>query len=251
MFRTSILVALSLALSLNGFSRQVKGGAYSKAATPLWDLFGDRESGYSPVVVVSPDHRSRVTARLLEHGCKDDDECVVLNVSGAFGDLRLDIGPGVGSELLWAPDSKAFFFTTSDSGRNGFYRLFVVDSFDGKIQRREITNRIYEEFGHPFRCDSGLQEPPNVGGIGWVGRTHHIWVAAEVVDHSVCDSAGTFKAYEIDPASMTILRTLDQIEAKRILGPLLGWEIRHAPNVCIRKPEKCYLSGNHPELNPH
>lgn len=202
-----------------------------------------------PVIVSSPDRSSRVLARWRDAGCNDNDECVVLDVEGKLGKLHIDIGPGVGSELLWSPDSKAFFVTTSNGGANGDYHLFVIDTFDGQLQSRDITGKIYQEFGHPFRC--GWEESPNVAGIGWVGRTHHLWVAAEVISHSNCDSFGTFKAYEVDPATMTIVRTLDQLEAKRALESMLGEELQNATDECIRKPESCYVSTNHPELNPH
>jgi hypothetical protein len=76
-------------------------------------------------------------------------------------------------------------------------------------------------------------------------------VAAEVVNHSNCDSFGTFKAYEVDPAAMTVVRALNQFEAKRDLKPLLGKELRLAPDECIRKPESCYVSTNHPEIRPN
>ncbi|MGD0859581.1 MAG: hypothetical protein ABR912_09700 [Terracidiphilus sp.] len=245
MFRKSIQFALLLSLSLGGFGQQAKHGFYSRAALPLWEEIAGSPT---PIVVASPDRRSRVLARWQGAGCKDKDECVVLDLEGALGKLHLDIGPGVGSEVLWAPDSKAFFVTTSNAGANGDYHLFVVGTFEGKMQGRDITERIYREFGHPFRC--GWEESPNVAGIGWVGKTHHLWVAAEVVNHSNCDSFGTFKAYEVDPAAMAVVQTLDQIEAKRELGPLLGKELMLAPDQCVRKPGSCYVSTNHPELLP-
>jgi hypothetical protein len=135
-------------------------------------------------------------------------------------------------------------------GAVGDFHLFVVDSYDGKLQSREITPLMYKEFGHPFRCDAEgkYHEVPNVGGIGWVGDTHHVWVAAEVMPHSVCDSDGTFRAYEVDPAAMRVLQTLDQLEAKRQLWAMLGEELRAAPDECVRKPRSCFVLTNHPDL---
>jgi hypothetical protein len=49
---------------------------------------------------------------------------------------------------------------------------------------------------------------------------------------------------------MTIVRSMDQIEAKRELRGRLGEELADAPDKCIRKPEACYAPWNHPELNP-
>lgn len=244
MFRKAIQLVLFVSLSLNGFAQQAKHGFYSRIASPLWEQVSGSPT---PIIVSSPDGSSRVLARWRDAGGKDNDECVVLDVEGKLGKLHIDIGPGVASELLWAPDSKAFFVTTSNGGANGDYHLFVIDIFDDQLQSRDLTEKIYQEFGHPFRC--GWEESPNVAGIGWVGQTHHLWVAAEVVSHSNCDSFGTFKVYEVDPATMTIARTLDQLEAKRALEPMLGEELQNAPDECIRKPESCYVSTNHPEIH--
>jgi hypothetical protein len=236
-----IALILFASLPLRGLARKAEQGSYSSAAHPVWE----RISGSAaPLVIPSPDQRSRVIARYIEDPLGD--ERVQLDVSGSVGTLHLDIGPGVGSELLWAPDSRAFFVTTSDEGANGSYHLLVVDFFDGQLQSREIAPLIYHRFGQPFRC--GAPELPNVAGIGWVRDTHHVWVAAEVLNHSNCDSNGTFKAYEVDPAKMTVDQTLNQLKAKRQLSSALGQELVGAPDQCIRNPKSCYVSTNHPEV---
>jgi hypothetical protein len=219
-------------------------GFYSKSATEIWEKIAGSNK---PVVILSPDRRSRVSAVYVEdrHG----DEHVDLDVDGDIGTLHLNIGHGVGSELLWAQDSKAFFITTSDGGANGIYRLLVVDTFDGKLASRDLTSLIVQAFGHPFLC--GWPEPPNVAGIAWVGHTHRLWAAAEVVNHSVCDSNGTFIAYEFDPAAMKIALTLNQIQAKHQLDATLGPELKRAPDHCILEPSSCFVRTNHSELAAH
>jgi len=244
MFRTAILFAFLTSLSINSYAQQTRHGFYSRSAQIIWDRLAGNPA---PVVVTSPDHQSKILARWLDHGGQDNDEHVVLDVEGALGKLQLDIGPGVASEILWAQDSKAFFVTTSNGGGMGDYHLFVVNTFKEKLQSRDLTELIYQEFGHPFRC--GWEESPNVAGIGWTSGTHRVWVAAEVIPHSNCDSFGTFKAYEVDPDSMKIMRKLNQLQAKRELYPLLGKELRLAPDECVRKPSSCYVSTNHPEIH--
>jgi hypothetical protein len=236
------IVYLFWAASISHAQRN-EDGTYSKKARPLWDMLAGSNK---PVIVPSPDGKSSVVATFRE----GKDTHVILNLKGSMGSLRLDLDPGVGSELLWAPDSKAFFVTSSDAGGNGGYHLYVVDNFEGKLQSRELTELIDRKFGHPVRCDpkGRYTEPPNVGGIGWVSQTHHIWVAAEIVAHSLCDSFGTFQAYEVDPGSMTIIRTLDQLDAKRELRSMLGRELLNAPDQCVRNPKACYVRTNHPEL---
>jgi hypothetical protein len=240
MFRVVPILALWAPLSFYGLAQETQKGYYSRAASPIWE----RLAGSAvPLSVSSPNQRSRVTAHYIES--PNGDEHVLLDVSGAVGKMQLDIGPGIDSELLWAPDSRAFFVTTSDEGANGSYHLLVVDVFDGKLQSKEIAALIYREFGQPFRCVT--PELPNVAGIGWVENSHHVWVAADVVNHSNCDSSGTFKAYEVDPAKMAVEQTLDQLSAKHQLSSMLGKELRDAPDRCIRNPKSCYVSTNHPK----
>ncbi|HWG19939.1 MAG TPA: hypothetical protein VG225_05350 [Terracidiphilus sp.] len=237
---TVVLLAASVA------SAQVKTDPfYSKAATSVWDRLWVGENT-RPVVVVSPDGRSRATAAYTE---SDDDENVDVVLSGAVGMWKVNIGLGVGAELLWSPDSKALFITTSDGVRNGPYRLYVIDRFEGELEKRELTDLIVHRFGHPVKCQA--PEDPNIAGIAWVPGSHRLWVAAEIVHHSICDSYGTFRAYEVDPQKMAIVRSLNQIEAKRILGGELGPELADAPDKCILRPSACYLPWNHPDLHLH
>jgi hypothetical protein len=138
---------------------------------------------------------------------------------------------------------KGFFVTTSDGGRNGLYRVMVIRQFRGRLQARDLTETVYKAFGHPVKCE--WPESPNVGGIAWIGSEHRVLVAAEIVSHSVCDSYGTFKAYLVDPASMVIVQSYGQIEAKRRFGTLLGTELAAATDECVRDPRSCYLAYNH------
>lgn len=191
--------------------------------------------------IVSPNGKSFVLAKHIE---KDDDGRVLLTVSGEIGSLKVDLGQGVGSELLWSPDSKAFFVTTSDEGLNGSYRLVVAGVFEGKLQSRDLAPLIHKAFGHPVKC--GWPEVPNVGGITWLGPENNILISAEIVSHSNCDSFGTFKAYLVNPSTMEVIRSFTQLEAKQQFANVLGTELKKAPDECIRDPKACYVSSNHP-----
>lgn len=238
-------VAALILLVLTCESLPGKGGFYSKSAVPLRDAIAGSDHS---VLIDSPNHRSRVIATYREDKL---DTHIDLRLTGELGDLQLDLNPGVASELLWSPDSRAFFVTSSDGGANGNYHLYLVDQFGGKLQNREITNLIYKQFGHPFRCDPANRwfERPNVAGIGWTGRSHQLWIAAEVVPHSVCDSFGTFRVFEFDPETNQVLRILGQLEAKRELRPMLGEELQNADDSCARRPKSCFVSTNHPEIH--
>lgn len=233
----------SLLIASASFAQVKTDPLYSRHATSVWDrLFENKEP--KSVVVVSPDRQSRAIATYVE----DDkgDEHVDVEITGQAGSWRGSIGLGVGAELLWSPDSKALIITTSDGGRNGFYELYVIGRFGGGLEKRDLTGLILSAFGHPVKCQA--PEDPNVAGISWVAGAHRLWAIAEVVRHSICDSYGTFRAYEVDPQSMKIVRSLNQIEAKRALRGQLGVELSDARDKCIRNPSSCYLPWNHPEL---
>jgi hypothetical protein len=217
-------------------ARNKPSGTYATQATDLWSQIA---GGSTPTIVRSPDGQSQVLARYTE---SKEDERVILEVSGHIGSLNVDIGPGVSSELLWAPDSKAFFVTTSDQGANGSYRLIVVSKIGDKLASRDISPLIYKTFGHPVQC--GWPEVPNVGGIAWLG-SDRLLVAAEIVNHSNCDSFGTFQTYDIDTQRMKVLRSYDQLQAKHKFASLLGAELANAPDECVRNPKSCYVSTNH------
>jgi hypothetical protein len=153
------------------------------------------------------------------------------------------VSPGVGIEAAWAPDSTAFFVTTSDGGRNGFYELAVYFVNQHAAKELELTPAIRKAFGHPVKCQS--EEPPNVAGLKWVPGSRELIAVAEIVVHSNCDSEGTFRAYRIALPEGRIVGSYDQIEAKRLFRSDLGWEIREAPDRCIAWPEYCWQPFNH------
>lgn len=228
-----------IALTCTSTATGQNAGFYSRNATPIWDRIA---GGKKPLFIRAPDRLSVVRAEYFEQG---NDEHVSLVVSGAIGTKTINIGPGIGSELLWAEDSHGFFVTTSDEGANGAYRLLVIGRFGGVLQMKELTNVVAVAFGHPVRC--GSPESPNVAGVAWL-PSGDLLAVAEIIDHSNCDSFGTFRMYKVDPRVMRIIRTFNQLQAKAQFRRLLGQELINAPNECIRNPKSCFVNTNHPEL---
>lgn len=218
-------------------------GYYSADAVPIW---GARAAPHKGLTVPSPDGLSRVRFIFRDSG-------VIVQTSGAIGKLRFAID-GVNAEVLWSPDSQRFFVTFSDGGLVGDYNLYIVEKTQGRPQKIDLTPRIKRTFGNPVRCaevgERNFQDGPNVGGIAWLGGSDRLLVAAEIPPHSVCDSFGTFRAYEFDLTSMRVTNTYDQLEAKARFGDLLGEELRAAPDECIQSPKRCYVSSNHSKRKP-
>jgi hypothetical protein len=217
--------ALPLILSLAASCADAKG-IYGSHAVDLWGEVG----GGGRTSVSSPDGQSRV---LVQY---DDDHGMTIRTEGNIGKLSFSTDAFVASELTWAPDSKAFFITGSDGGAVGEFHLLVVDRFAGRLAMKDASKAIYAAFGHPVRCDE--PEEPNVGGIKWLSG-HRVLVAAEVQPHSICHGMGTFKAYELDPATMTVGRAYGQLEAKKLFGADLGRELEAADDACVTRPRNC------------
>lgn len=83
--------------------------------------------------------------------------------------------------------------------------------------------------------------------ITWLGSADHLLVAAEIVNHSNCDSFGTFQAYEIDVQQMKVLNRFGQLQAKQQFASSLGTELVDAPDECVHNPKSCYVRTNHPK----
>ena len=215
------------------------GGMFARDAVPLWmEVAGSRRRFASS----SANGRSRLSARWIEARSEGVGEPVLFDLSGAIGRRHMRLQPGVGTEILWSPRGDALLVTTSGGGLNGIYDLILVDRFHGLPREQNLSAAVRERFGHPLRCDH--PEPPNVAAIAWLPNGN-ILAAAEIVHHSVCDSYGTFAAYEIDPTDLRIVRRYDQIEAKRRFGPLLGWELAEAPDRCVRQPGQCRVADGY------
>ena len=205
---------------------------YSAQGINIWEHVAGSDR---PFAMVSPDGKMTVTARFgVHHGV----EGVRLDISGAVAARGLDIGPGVNSELVWSRTKRDFFVTTSNGGSVGGFHLLV---FNG-TPMRDVGPLLVRAFGQPVRCAEA--EPPNIAGVAWLPNGH-ILAAVEIAPHSVCDSFGTFRAYEIEARGRKVYRSYDQIEAKRLFGQYMGSELRDADDGCVRDPKSCLITANH------
>jgi hypothetical protein len=240
--KAPILLLLLFAEIAASQNRQT--GMYARSATPIWDLLWSDSGTARPVLIPSPSRSARLIARWIEGG-RDLGVQLTLEEHGTTLWSR-KVTPGVGIEAAWAPDSKAFFVTNSGGGRNGFYGLTVYFLNGDAVSEVELTPAIETAFGHPVKCQS--EEPPNVAGVKWAANSKGLIAAAEIVGHGNCDSDSTFRAYQVSLPEGRIIRSYDQTEAKRLFGGDLGWEIKNAPDRCIRRPTSCWQYFNHDSI---
>jgi hypothetical protein len=191
----------------------------------------------STVRLASPDGKALVEIG-PPHG-RDDDRQTVLKTPSRV--IPINKGANVNAEVRWSSDSRYVFVTASDGGNVGTYQLFIADTHRlGRVL--DASPIVRRAFGHPVRC--GGPDPVNVAGVDWLD-SGRLLVAAQIPPHSVCDSFGTFRAYEIDVSNMKVVRTYDQLAAKAKFGNALGSMLRNADDGCIRQPSSCFVSTNH------
>jgi hypothetical protein len=221
-------------------SQSQQSGMYAHSATPIWDQLWSKSGKAQPVSIPSPNGSILLIASFSKEGNTGVQLVLLRHGKRIWSQM---VSPGVGIEAGWAPDSTAFFVTTSGGGRDGFYKLAVHSLNQGTVSTLDLTPAIQEAFGHPVKCQS--EEPPNVAAVKWMHNSRELIAVAELVAHSNCDSDGTFRAYRISLPEGRVIGSYDQIEAKRTFGSDLGWEIRNAPDRCVRLPKACWQPFNH------
>jgi hypothetical protein len=231
-----------LVLATTAFS-QKHSGMYSRSATPIWDQLASMSGKAKPLSIPSPNGSILLVASYSDEGDTGVQLTLLRHEKRLWSEM---VSPGVGIEAGWAPDSTAFFVTTSGGGRNGFYELVVYFVNQDAVSALDVTPAIEKAFGHPVKCQ--LEEPPNIAGLRWMPNSKELIAVAEIVHHSNCDSDGTFRAYRVSLPEGRIIENYDQIEAKRLFGGELGWEIRNAPDRCIRRPTSCWQYFNHDSI---
>lgn len=216
---------------------------FSHSATPVFDLYYDRQSeSSSGIRVASPDQKKTVLVRY-----EVDSANMHLTLETQSRSSELDLGVGVGAEIGWSPDSDAFFLTRSPAGRNGIYGTTIQLLEGDTVKIVDLTPVVEKVFGHPVKCD--VAEPPNVAGIKWLADSHRLLVAAEIVHHSNCDSNGTFKLYLVSVPDLRILGEYSQLKAKKLFWRDLGRELRAADDECVRRPKACEVPSHHAAKN--
>jgi hypothetical protein len=219
--------------------------ANAQTAASAGGLFSSKADRLMGSMSTSPDGRVLVTVRSLDDD--PDGYPSVLRVHDGARQLNREFIFGLNAEVLWAPGSRQFAVTGSEGGANGSYQTAIVTITRTGLEWFDLTELIERAFGHPVNCGDE-PESPNVGAITWISNTKVI-VAAQIVNHSVCDSFGTFMAYQVNLVSKRVERRFMQLDAKKRWRSSLGDFLLNAPDECIRNPRSCYVSSNHQKLN--
>jgi hypothetical protein len=152
--------------------------------------------------------------------------------------------PGFSAEVLWSPDSEAFGVTQTEGGGGIGIRAYLFFVDQSNLRRVDLFRTVEKEFRIPGRCE--VPVPPNSALVTWVHGSDRVLVVAEVVPVSICECQGTYVLYEVGVAGLRIYNVYGQADAMRRFRPLLGRELRGAPDKCSGVPGAMRKSASKP-----
>ena len=210
---------------------KVERGSYSRDAASVCSLPESSPSIRIPspdgkkAIAVAPDHDPQLPRTTL--------------TVQAFGKkFQADFTWSPDCEVAWSPDSRAFFATYTTGGAVGGFVTQIFFVRPTGLDVIEPTKAVVKDFmSRPHYCY--WDEGPNLGTITWLGDSSRLLLAAEVLPHSNCEDMGTFRAYEVAVPDGRILRTYDQLSAKKLFWPHLGDELRNSDDECPKEPKSC------------
>jgi hypothetical protein len=160
--------------------------------------------------VASPDKH----AELRLHSGKFE-----LFVNGvAVTDLSNLIGSVSLAEILWSPDSDAFFVNSSDGGEVGTWKSYVyVLTGGGAAHEIHVDSLIAKRSALKTTCNY-----KNIGSLAWVDGHAKIFLIEQVPSSSECSNMDSISGYVVDVEAGRVLDVLDKAAMEKRFGPYLG-----------------------------
>lgn len=225
--------------------------ATSKADPPIWAkkgvsfmvrCFSDSFEDCKPLRIPSPDGKNSVDVSYATLAGHPDIEVASLRVT-TLGTKIADVQPvaDVQEELVWSPDSKAFYINGNNNGYDdyhvAFFRLKGLD-----LGPAHVTATVEQDMVRTFppceakdpidNCADLAAKPDDficIAAIDWIGDSSRMVVMAEVpcsssVGGIMCQVLG----YEIEVPSGKILRRMQPKEFARVWQHSMAWKF-HDP----------------------
>jgi hypothetical protein len=240
-----IRIAFSLVVGLVGLTPVAHGErpTWARKATAFQAVCKERSEFHKckPLLIPSPDNRSRVEVAYV----KDDDMMFASVRLATPGRDTRGIGEPCSNgsvELLWSPNSKAFFINSAGCGSaiSGFVvSVYLVDSANID-EGLDLTQEAMHDMVKSFPPCKALHHDPeeckvmqtdreyyNMSGIDWLEDSSGIVVMSEVPPTSRYGGImGQVMGYELEVPSGRILRRLDAKEFKLKWQKSMAWKFR-------------------------
>jgi hypothetical protein len=210
------------------------GATWAKRATPFNLSCPSRDQ-----LIWSPDRQRSIELLCIKHGEGDPTYSLrLIDKNGGSSTLPLRDGA---KELLWSPDSNAFFINGSESAYAGFF-VIAYQITSGTPHEHVITVQAEKDMVDAFppckaanrdetACISEARDPQwNMSGVGWSSDSKSIFVFGEVPCSSshggiMCQVRG----YRVDAANGTILKRVSARQVKAQWAGMMGWQM-HIPD---------------------
>ena len=154
---------------------------------------------------------------------------------------HLSLTPGA-EEVLWAPDSKAFFVNGGESAYGGFYVLVYVLGDEGPPRKLDITQAAQRDMVNSFPPCRALYHDPklchmmsanpeyNMSGIKWDKASSAIYVFAEVPPSSSYGGImGQVLGYQLGLPDGRVLQKFSAQQVSRQWSSFMAWRM-HIPD---------------------
>lgn len=109
------------------------------------------------------------------------------------------------AEMAWAPDSRAFFITSSVGYSTGYSTVVYRLTDDKLLASTQMSGIAQRDFDRRHRCSDGpVGNSSNVAGFKWLHDSDRLLVIVEVPPVGICKEAEYFGGYEIELNSLQI-----------------------------------------------
>jgi len=231
--------ALGIFLSLSSESSLANKPIWSKSATSF--RFGcdeDERKECKPLKIFSPDRKSFVQISYVPNPRDPSLERVTLTVVREGKLLGSADPPGtVEDEILWAPDSKAFFINGNNNANTDYHLIVYRLEKAGVTVFKPATDAL-QDMVHSFppcraknamdNCKARASDPGGyigIAGLDWIEGSSAVVVMAEVSESSeVGGILGQVLGYELEVSTGRILRRMEPKEFARRWQHSMAWK---------------------------
>jgi len=130
------------------------------------------------------------------------------------------------AELLWAPDSKAFAITSSDTSLSGTWLVSVFSISGDTVKIQDVTSDAQDDFMALYQCTETEKPDPNIAAIAWTRDSSELLVVAQVPPLPSCTEKGKVAGYLVSVPSGQILTRFTESQLRerwsRTLSPHLA-----------------------------
>ncbi len=242
MQRKSLLSVLFLLAFIAATAQQKPSAATDPLYSSVHSIIIPEGEQYTKRIV-APDGLKFVTAKLVDDPKDGELQRIEVAVGGHTFPLPAE---GRGAEILWSPDSRrvAVTYTYCCSGFSPWLHVYEVS--ESGVRDLHVQDALTSGFGNGIRCDKGTpaSQWALTAAVKWLDSSH-LLAAVQVPNVSVCDSMGVFELREMSVPDLSILKTYDQLQAKRLFRSDLGGNLLDANDACVRDPKSCSVAYHH------